>query len=56
MGVHWYPGHMHKANKEMALALPEVDLIIELLDARLPYSSANQLLRKPVPTSPGSRY
>jgi len=46
MGVHWYPGHMHKANKEMALALPEVDLIIELLDARLPYSSANPLLRK----------
>ena len=46
MAVHWYPGHMHKANKDMALSLPEVDLIIELLDARLPYSSANPLLSK----------
>ena len=41
MAINWYPGHMHKANKEMTKILPEVDLIIELLDCRLPYSSQN---------------
>jgi len=46
MAVNWYPGHMHKANKDMVAALPEVDLIIEMLDARLPFSSANPLLAK----------
>jgi ribosome biogenesis GTPase A len=44
MAINWYPGHMHKANKDMAKALPEVDLIIELLDCRLPYSSQNPLI------------
>jgi ribosome biogenesis GTPase A len=46
MAIHWYPGHMHKANKDMASVLPEIDLIIEMLDARLPHSSANPLLAK----------
>lgn len=41
MAINWYPGHMHKANKDMTDALPQVDLIIELLDCRLPYSSQN---------------
>ncbi len=41
MSINWYPGHMHKANKEMREALPQVDLVIELLDCRLPYSSQN---------------
>lgn len=41
MSIQWYPGHMHKANKEMLEVLPKVDLIIELLDARIPYSSEN---------------
>ncbi|KXI30744.1 ribosome biogenesis GTPase YlqF [Paraglaciecola hydrolytica] len=41
MAVHWYPGHMHKAQKEIKEALPQVDLLIEVLDARIPYSSEN---------------
>ncbi|WP_339667983.1 ribosome biogenesis GTPase YlqF [Dasania marina] len=41
MSIHWYPGHMYKANKEMVEVLPQVDIIIELLDARIPYSSSN---------------
>ena len=41
MAIQWYPGHMHKANKEMLEVLPNVDVVIEVLDARLPYSSAN---------------
>lgn len=46
MDFHWYPGHMHKANKEMLEVLPQVDLIIEVLDARLPYSSENPAIEK----------
>ncbi|MFT4994414.1 MAG: ribosome biogenesis GTPase A [Paraglaciecola sp.] len=41
MAVHWYPGHMHKAQKEIKEVLPQVDLLIEVLDARIPYSSEN---------------
>ncbi|HGX92919.1 MAG TPA: ribosome biogenesis GTPase YlqF [Candidatus Tenderia sp.] len=41
MAVNWYPGHMHKARKEMKKAMPQVDLIIEVMDARIPFSSEN---------------
>ena len=41
MAVHWYPGHMHKAQKEIKEVLPQVDLLIEVLDARIPFSSEN---------------
>ena len=44
MAIHWYPGHMHKANKAIKEALPNIDLIIEVLDARIPFSSQNPLL------------
>jgi len=42
--IQWYPGHMYKASKEFKQILPQVDLIIEVLDARLPGSSENPLL------------
>ena len=42
--INWYPGHMHKASKEMRNIIPEVDLIIEILDARIPFSSENPML------------
>ena len=41
MSIHWYPGHMHKAQKQMREILPQIDLLIEVLDARIPYSSEN---------------
>lgn len=44
MAIQWYPGHMHKASKEMRKILPQVDLIIEVLDARIPHSSENPML------------
>ncbi len=44
MSINWYPGHMHKAGKEIKQALPKVDLVIEVLDARIPYSSENPML------------
>ncbi|MGJ7460965.1 ribosome biogenesis GTPase YlqF [Halomonas sp. MA07-2] len=40
----WFPGHMNKARRQITEALPEVDVVIEVLDARLPYSSANPML------------
>ncbi|RLV59638.1 ribosome biogenesis GTPase YlqF [Parashewanella curva] len=45
-GIHWYPGHMHKARKEIEKVLPQVDLIIEVLDARIPYSSENPMIQQ----------
>lgn len=44
MNIQWFPGHMHKARVEMAAILPKVDLVIEVLDARIPYSSENPML------------
>ncbi|MDP2904063.1 MAG: ribosome biogenesis GTPase YlqF [Methylovulum sp.] len=44
MLIQWYPGHMHKAGKEIREIMPQVDLIIEILDARIPFSSQNPLL------------
>ncbi|GAB6141448.1 ribosome biogenesis GTPase YlqF [Methylosoma difficile] len=44
MLIQWYPGHMHKASKELKATLPQVDLIIEVLDARIPFSSQNPML------------
>lgn len=44
MLIQWYPGHMHKASKEIKHALPEIDLLIEILDARIPFSSQNPML------------
>lgn len=44
MAIQWYPGHMHKAKKEIMDILPRVDMIIEVLDARIPYSSENPLI------------
>lgn len=44
MAIQWYPGHMHKAQKEIKQALPKVDLIIEVIDARIPFSSSNPVI------------
>lgn len=42
--INWFPGHMHKARKDIAEIMPQVDVIIEVLDARIPYSSENPLV------------
>lgn len=44
MAIHWYPGHMHKAQKQIKEILPSVDLLIEVLDARIPFSSENPMI------------
>ncbi|GAB1621549.1 ribosome biogenesis GTPase YlqF [Agarivorans albus] len=44
MAIQWYPGHMHKAQKQIKEVMPKIDLIIEVLDARIPYSSENPMV------------
>lgn len=44
MAINWYPGHMHKARKEMLKVLPQMDVIIEMTDARIPHSSENPVI------------
>lgn len=46
MAIQWYPGHMHKARKEIEKVMPQVDLVIEVLDARIPFSSENPMVAK----------
>ncbi len=42
--IQWFPGHMTKARRLIAEAMPSHDVVIEVLDARLPRSSENPLL------------
>ena len=46
MKIEWYPGHMAKAKRQIAEVMPKIDVVIEVLDARLPVSSANPMLEK----------
>lgn len=42
--INWFPGHMHKARKDIAAVMPQMDVIIEVIDARIPFSSENPLV------------
>ena len=44
MRIQWFPGHMNVTKKAIAERMTECDVVIELLDARLPGSSANPML------------
>lgn len=44
MAIQWFPGHMHLTQKAIGERIKEIDVVIELLDARLPGSSANPML------------
>jgi len=46
MAIEWFPGHMAKAKRQIAEVMPKIDVVIEVLDARLPVSSSNPLLEK----------
>ena len=41
MNIQWYPGHMTKARRAMKEDMKLIDLVIELVDARVPFSSRN---------------
>ena len=44
MAIQWFPGHMHLTRKAIEDRVKEIDVVIEMLDARLPGSSANPML------------
>ena len=44
MAVQWFPGHMHLTRQAIAKRIQDIDVVIEMLDARLPASSANPML------------
>ena len=50
--INWFPGHMAKTERMIKENLGSVDIVIELLDARIPYSSANPDLRKIIGQKP----
>ena len=44
MAIQWFPGHMAKARREVSEKLKLVDIVLEIVDARLPMSSRNPML------------
>jgi ribosome biogenesis GTPase A len=44
MTVQWYPGHMNKARRIIKETMSDVDLVIEVMDARIPFSSENPMV------------
>ena len=50
--IQWYPGHMAKARREITDAAKLVDVIIEIIDARIPKSSRNPILNEIIGNKP----
>ena len=46
MAIQWFPGHMNAAKKKIAENLRNIDVVVELLDARLPKASSNPLIQE----------
>jgi len=46
VSINWFPGHMTKARRDIAEAMRRTDVVLEVLDARLPAASRNPLLRE----------
>ena len=44
--INWYPGHMVKAQNEIKDSLKLIDIVVEILDARIPMSSRNPLINE----------
>lgn len=52
MSIQWFPGHMAKTRRRITEDLKLVDIVAELLDARVPASSANPVLREIIRNKP----
>ena len=46
MSIQWFPGHMTSARKKAAESMERIDVVIEVLDARLPEASSNPMIRE----------
>lgn len=52
MTIQWFPGHMAKARREVEEKLKLVDFVMELVDARAPFSSQNPMLQQILQNKP----
>ncbi|MEI7027354.1 ribosome biogenesis GTPase YlqF [Paenibacillus sp. y28] len=52
MTIQWFPGHMTRARREIEAKLKLIDVVIELLDARIPLSSRNPMIDEIVKSKP----
>ena len=50
--IQWYPGHMAKARREIGEAIKLVDVVIEIIDARIPMASRNPILNEIIGDKP----
>ncbi|CUS26247.1 Ribosome biogenesis GTP-binding protein YlqF [Paucilactobacillus oligofermentans DSM 15707 = LMG 22743] len=50
--IQWFPGHMAKALRQIREQMPLVDIVFELIDARVPYSSQNPEVKKAMGDKP----
>ena len=50
--IHWYPGHMAKTKKEVIEKVKLIDVVLEILDARIPFSSQNPVIRDMIGKTP----
>ena len=50
--IQWYPGHMAKAKRELKERLPLVDVVFELVDARIPDASRNPSVQEIIQEKP----
>ena len=46
MSIKWFPGHMAEARKKAAETMAKIDVVIEVLDARLPGASSNPTIEQ----------
>ena len=42
--INWYPGHMVKAQNDIKSAIKLIDIVVEVLDARIPLASQNPII------------
>lgn len=50
--INWYPGHMAKTKREITEKLNLIDIVFEVIDARIPYSSKNNEITKMIGNKP----
>jgi ribosome biogenesis GTPase A len=50
--IQWYPGHMAKTRRQISEHVKVIDVVLELLDARIPYSSQNPALQSMIGNTP----
>jgi len=50
--IQWYPGHMAKTKKQVKEKIKLVDVVLELLDARIPFSSQNPVIKELIGNKP----